>query len=112
MNTQPVVLITGALTGIGRATALAYARDKARVVVSGRRDEAGRALAEELRALGGEVEYIRADVSKEDEVRALVEGTIERFGRLDIAVNAAGAEGEPGPVTGQLFLMGTWTPPE
>nr|WP_322056441.1 SDR family NAD(P)-dependent oxidoreductase [Paraburkholderia sp. J63] len=73
MNTQPVVLITGALTGIGHATALAYARDKARVVVSGRRDEAGRALAEELRALGGEVEYIRAAVSKEDEVRALVE---------------------------------------
>ncbi|SDB91462.1 SDR family NAD(P)-dependent oxidoreductase [Paraburkholderia lycopersici] len=101
MSTQPVVLITGALTGIGRATALAYGRDNARVVVSGRRDEAGRALADDIRALGAQAEYIRADVSKEDDVRVLVERTIERFGRLDIAVNAAGAEGEPGPVTGQ-----------
>jgi NAD(P)-dependent dehydrogenase (short-subunit alcohol dehydrogenase family) len=101
MSTPSVVLITGALTGIGRATALAYARDKARVVVSGRRDEAGRALAEELRALGAEAEYIRADVSKEDEVRELVERTVVRFGRLDIAVNAAGTEGESGPVTEQ-----------
>jgi NAD(P)-dependent dehydrogenase (short-subunit alcohol dehydrogenase family) len=101
MSTQPVVLITGALTGIGRATALAYARDKARVVVSGRRDETGHALAEELRALGAEAEYIRADVSKEDEVQALVERTVARFGRLDIAINSAGTEGESVPVTDQ-----------
>ena len=101
MSTQPVVLITGALTGIGRATALAYGRDKARVVVSGRRDEAGRTLAEELRALGAEAEYRRADVSKEEDVQALIQHTIERFGRLDIAVNAAGTEGESGPVTEQ-----------
>ncbi|HKR39089.1 MAG TPA: glucose 1-dehydrogenase [Paraburkholderia sp.] len=100
-DTQPVVLITGALTGIGRATALAYARDKARVVVSGRRDEPGRALADELRELGAQAEYIHADVSKEDDVRALVERTIERFGRIDIAVNSAGVEGESGPVTEQ-----------
>ncbi|WP_321911958.1 glucose 1-dehydrogenase [Paraburkholderia sp. J11-2] len=101
MSTQPVVLITGALSGIGRATALAYARDKASVVVAGRRDEPGRALAEELRELGAQAEYVHADVSKEDDVRALVERTIERFGRIDIAVNSAGVEGEAGPVTEQ-----------
>ncbi len=96
-----VVLITGALTGIGRATALAFAREGARVVVSGRRDEAGRALATELRALGAEAEFIRADVRHENEVRSLVDKTVERFGRLDVAVNNAGTEGKPGPVTEQ-----------
>jgi NAD(P)-dependent dehydrogenase (short-subunit alcohol dehydrogenase family) len=66
----PVVLITGALTGIGRATALAFAQEGARLVVSGRRDEVGQALVTELRALGVEAEYVRADVRHEDEVRA------------------------------------------
>src|SRR5271156_1842661 len=81
--TQPVVLITGALTGIGRATALAFARQGVRIVVSGRRDGPGRELAAELRTLGAEVEFFRADVRAEAEVRALVEYTVERFGRLD-----------------------------
>jgi NAD(P)-dependent dehydrogenase (short-subunit alcohol dehydrogenase family) len=98
---SPVVLITGALTGIGRATALAFAREGARIVVSGRRDEAGRALATELRALGAQAEFVRADVRHEDEVRSLVDKTVERFGRLDVAVNNAGTEGKPGPVTEQ-----------
>lgn len=97
----PVVLITGALTGIGRAAALAFAREGARVVVSGRREEAGQALASELRALGAEAEFIKADVRREDDVRALVDGTIARFGRLDAAVNNAGTEGQPGPATEQ-----------
>lgn len=96
---QQVVLITGALTGIGRATALAFANDGARVVVSGRHDEAGLALADELRGLGAEAEFIRADVRREDEVRNLVDQAVARFGRLDIAVNNAGTEGKPGPVT-------------
>src|ERR1700704_7194614 len=78
--TQQVVLITGALTGIGRATAVAFANKGARVVVSGRRDEAGEALAEELRALGSEAEFINADVRNEDDVRALVDKTVARFG--------------------------------
>jgi NAD(P)-dependent dehydrogenase (short-subunit alcohol dehydrogenase family) len=99
MNTRaPVVLITGALTGIGRATALAFAREGASVVVSGRRDEAGQALASELRTLGVQAEYLRADVRVEAEVRGLVERTVERFGRLDVAVNNAGTEGQLGPV--------------
>jgi NAD(P)-dependent dehydrogenase (short-subunit alcohol dehydrogenase family) len=95
----PVVLITGALTGIGRATALAFAREGARVVISGRRDEAGQKLVAELRTLGAEAEYWRADVRHEDDVRALVDKTVARFGRLDVAVNNAGTEGQPGPLT-------------
>ena len=72
MINTPVVLITGALTGIGRATALAFAQEGARIVISGRRDEEGAALASELRGVGGEAEFIRADVREEDEVRRLV----------------------------------------
>lgn len=97
----PVVLITGALTGIGRATALAFAREGASVVVSGRRDEAGHALAAELRTLGVRAEYLRADVRNEAELRSLIEQTVERFGRLDVAVNNAGTEGQLGPMTEQ-----------
>jgi NAD(P)-dependent dehydrogenase (short-subunit alcohol dehydrogenase family) len=96
-----VVLITGALTGIGRATAIAFAKQGASVVVSGRRDEEGKKLAAELRGFGGEAEFIMSDVRHEDEVRNLVEKTVARFGRLDIAVNNAGTEGQPGLIVDQ-----------
>jgi NAD(P)-dependent dehydrogenase (short-subunit alcohol dehydrogenase family) len=98
---KPVVLITGALTGIGRATAFAFAKQGARVVVSGRRDDAGAALVIDLRALGAEAAFVRADVRHEDDVRNLVEKTVASFGQLDVAVNNAGTEGTPGPVTEQ-----------
>jgi NAD(P)-dependent dehydrogenase (short-subunit alcohol dehydrogenase family) len=97
----PVVLITGALTGIGRATAMAFAKGGACVVVSGRREDAGRALAAELRTLGAQAEFVQADVRHEDEIRSLVDQTVKRFGRLDVAVNNAGTEGRPGPLTEQ-----------
>jgi len=97
---KPVVLITGALTGIGRATAFAFAQEGSRVVISGRRDDAG-ALVTQLRALGAEAEFVRADVRHENDVRNLVDKTVERFGRLDVAVNNAGTEGQPGPLTEQ-----------
>jgi NAD(P)-dependent dehydrogenase (short-subunit alcohol dehydrogenase family) len=100
MSTQ-VVLITGALTGIGRAAAVAFARNGDKVVVSGRRDEAGHALVEELRSLGAEAEFVNADVRKEGDVRALVEKTVARFGRLDVAVNNAATEGAVGPIVDQ-----------
>jgi NAD(P)-dependent dehydrogenase (short-subunit alcohol dehydrogenase family) len=100
MTTQ-TVLITGALTGIGRAAAVAFARQGSRVIVSGRQAEAGQVLATELRALGAEAEFIQADVRKDDEVRDLIDRTVARFGRLDAAVNNAGTEGKPGPVTQQ-----------
>jgi len=96
-----VVLITGALTGIGRAAAVSFAKAGHRVVVSGRKPDAGEALVRELRGLGAEAEFVQADVRKEDEVRYLVDRTVERFGRLDVAVNNAGTEGKPGPITDQ-----------
>lgn len=103
MNTQtqknPVVLVTGALTGIGRATALAFARQGARVVVSGRREAEGKALEAELRALGGEALFVKADVREEAQVQALVDAAVAKFGRLDVAVNNAGTEGAPAPVS-------------
>jgi len=98
---HPVVLVTGALTGIGRAAALAFAKGGSRVVVSGRHEEAEQGLATELRELGAEAEFIRADVRQDDDVRDLVDRAIARFGRLDAAVNNAGTEGHPGPVTEQ-----------
>jgi NAD(P)-dependent dehydrogenase (short-subunit alcohol dehydrogenase family) len=97
----PVILITGALTGIGRATALAFAKDGATVVAAGRREAEGKALETELRALGSQAAFIKADVRREDEVRHLVDETIARFGRLDVAVNSAGTEGKPGPLVEQ-----------
>src|SRR5260370_20113718 len=100
MNTR-VVLITGALTGIGRATALAFAQEGSRIVISGRREEEGEKLVVELRELGAEAEFIRSDVRQEEDLRSLVDKTVARFGRLDAAVNCAGTEGKPGPVTEQ-----------
>jgi NAD(P)-dependent dehydrogenase (short-subunit alcohol dehydrogenase family) len=98
---NPVVLITGALTGIGRAAAIAFAKEGARVVVAGRHEEAGQQLTAELRKLGAEAEFIRVDVRHEDEVRDLVDRTVARFGRLDVAVNNAATEGQVGPITDQ-----------
>lgn len=94
----PTVLITGALTGIGRATAIAFARQGANVIVSGRREEAGQQLAAQLRELGARAEFVRADVRHESDVRQLVQAAIGHFGRLDVAVNNAGTEGELGPL--------------
>jgi NAD(P)-dependent dehydrogenase (short-subunit alcohol dehydrogenase family) len=108
MNAK-VVLITGALTGIGRATALAFAKECARLVISGRRDEAGAKLASELRELGAEAEYVRADVRFEEDVCNLVDQTIKRFGRMDVAVNNAGTEGKPGPLIDQTVESYTTT---
>ena len=100
MNTQ-VVLITGGLTGIGRATALAFANVGAQVVVSGRRDEEGQKLVSEIRQIGAEAEFVRADVRRDEDVRNLIDKTVARYGRLNVAVNAAGTEGVPGPVMEQ-----------
>jgi len=100
-KTAPVVLITGALTGIGRAAAEIFAREGAHVVVSGRHDKEGQELASELQALGAEAIFVRTDVRKDEDVRDLVDQTVKRFGRLDIAVNNAGTEGLKGLVTEQ-----------
>ncbi len=70
-------------------------------MVSGRREDAGRELVAELRGQGAEAEFIRADVRREDDVRNLIDGTVKCFGRLDVAVNNAGTEGQPGPAVEQ-----------
>jgi NAD(P)-dependent dehydrogenase (short-subunit alcohol dehydrogenase family) len=99
--TNKVILITGALTGIGRATAIAFAKEGATVVAAGRREAEGKALEAELRAFGAQAAFLKADVRHEEDVRRLVDETVARFGRLDVAVNNAGTEGKPGPVTEQ-----------
>jgi len=99
--TDQVVLITGALTGIGRAAAIIFAQEGAHIVVSGRRDKEGQALVAELQGLGAEAIFVRTDVRKDEDVRNLVDQTVKRFGRLDVAVNNAGTEGAPGSVTEQ-----------
>lgn len=99
--THPVVLITGALTGIGRATALAFAKNGAHLVVSGRREAEGKALEAELRQLGSEALFVRADVRLDDDVRTLVDQVVAHFGRIDVAVNNAGTEGQPGLIVDQ-----------
>lgn len=98
---HPVILITGALTGIGRATTLAFAGSGARLVISGRRPAEGKALESELRQLGAEAHFIQADVRHDREVQDLVDQAVARFGRLDVAVNNAGTEGQPGPIVDQ-----------
>src|SRR3977135_2475251 len=97
----PVVLITGALTGIGRATPSALPIVGPRVPIPGRHEEEGHKLEAELRQVGAEAVFIKSDVRREDEVRSLVDETVKRFGRLDVAVNNAGTEGKPGPLTDQ-----------
>ncbi len=98
---KKIILITGGISGIGRAAALAFAHQGDTVVVAGRREAEGKALEAEIKALGGEALFVRTDVRHDDEVAALVAQTIARFGRIDAAVNAAGTEGQPGLIADQ-----------
>jgi NAD(P)-dependent dehydrogenase (short-subunit alcohol dehydrogenase family) len=99
--TNQVVMITGALTGIGRATAVAFAHQGATIIVSGRKVVAGNTLAVELRGLGAEADFVQADVRRDEDTRNLVEKVVTKYGRLDVAINNAGTEGHPGIVTDQ-----------
>ncbi|MEM0897991.1 MAG: glucose 1-dehydrogenase [Verrucomicrobiota bacterium] len=94
-------LVTGATSGIGRAAAIALADAGAKVVVSGRRQELGDSLAAEIAGRGGTARFIQGDVTDEDHVKVLVNGTVDEFGALDIAVNNAGVEGDLGPIVEQ-----------
>jgi NAD(P)-dependent dehydrogenase (short-subunit alcohol dehydrogenase family) len=87
-----VVLITGATSGIGKVSALAFAKAGAKVFISGRREAEGQAVVAEIKASGGEATFAKADVAVEAEVAALVAKTVETYGRLDIAFNNAGVE--------------------
>ena len=100
-----VVLVTGATSGIGRATALRFGERGARVVVSGRDPGRGRAVAEAIGNLGAEALFIPADVSEPDDVRGLVRAALDKYGRLDCAVNnAATAEGSLGRALADVAL--------
>jgi NAD(P)-dependent dehydrogenase (short-subunit alcohol dehydrogenase family) len=96
---ESVVVVTGALTGIGEATAKAFAQRGDVVVVSGRHDDVGETLAHELKDAGAtDALFVRADVRFEREVANLIDATVKFFGRLDIAVNNAGTEGHLAPL--------------
>jgi NAD(P)-dependent dehydrogenase (short-subunit alcohol dehydrogenase family) len=92
-----VAIVTGGTSGIGRAAAVAYAREGAKVVVAGRRAAEGEETVGLLRARGGDGFFVTTDVSKSAQVKELVERTMQKFGRLDFAFNNAGIEQEPTP---------------
>jgi NAD(P)-dependent dehydrogenase (short-subunit alcohol dehydrogenase family) len=96
-----VALVTGATGGIGRAAALAFARDGAQVVVAGRRELEGRRTLELIEQTGGEGVFVAANVSVEEDVKRMVDAALTRFGRLDVAFNNAGVEGIAGPIVEQ-----------
>ncbi len=93
-----VVLITGGGSGIGRATAVAFGRQGARLVVAGRREKEIEETARQAREAGGEAIAVPADVTSEDSVKALVAKTVATYGRLDVAFNNAGTEGQFQPL--------------
>jgi NAD(P)-dependent dehydrogenase (short-subunit alcohol dehydrogenase family) len=97
--TNKVALVTGATSGIGRATAIAFAQAGAKVAIAGRREEEGALVVREIGQSGGEALFVRTDVAREADVQALVAKTVERFGRLDFAFNNAGVFLDAGPVT-------------
>jgi NAD(P)-dependent dehydrogenase (short-subunit alcohol dehydrogenase family) len=90
-----VIIVTGAGSGIGRATALAFAQEGAKVVVSDFHEQEGQETVSQIRSLGAEAYFIKCDVSQEPQVKELVEKTIQKYGRLDCAYNNAGIEGAP-----------------
>src|SRR6266568_9412478 len=87
-----VALVTGGTSGIGKTTAIAFARAGAKVVLSGGREKEGAQVVDEIRKLGGDAAFVRADVAKNADVKAMVDFTVDKFGRLDIAFNNAGVE--------------------
>ena len=113
-----VVLVLGGNAGIGRATAEAFAREGAKVVVAARREEQGVAVVQAIQKAGGTAKFIRADVAKEADVKAAVEGTLKEYGQLDVLFNNAGIEGKNGPIgtlgtadfdeTVGVNVRGTW----
>lgn len=87
-----VALVTGGTSGIGKATAVAFARAGAKVIITGRREKEGAQVVEAIKQLGGEAAFVRADVAKDADVKKMVDLTIEKFGKLDVAFNNAGVE--------------------
>jgi NAD(P)-dependent dehydrogenase (short-subunit alcohol dehydrogenase family) len=113
-----VVLVLGGNAGIGRATAEAFAREGAKVVVAARREDQGVAVVQAIQKEGGTAKFIRADVAKEADIKAVIDGTVNEFGQLDVLFNNAGIEGKNGPIgdlgatdfdeTFGVNVKGTW----
>jgi NAD(P)-dependent dehydrogenase (short-subunit alcohol dehydrogenase family) len=113
-----VALVTGGTSGIGRDTAVLFAKAGAKVVVAGRREPEGNETVELIRTAGGDGQFVKADISKASEVDALIQNAVKRFGRLDIAFNNAGIEGAWVPIVRQseedwdrtidINLKGVW----
>ncbi len=99
--TNKVILVTGGTAGIGRAIAEAFAREGGKLLLTGRGAQAGAETVARLRALGAEAEFLAVDAAQEEAAQAAVATAVQRFGRLDVAVNNAGVEGETGPITAQ-----------
>lgn len=96
-----VAIVTGGTSGIGRDTAILFAQSGAKVVLAGRREKEGKEVVEAILATGGEALFVKTDVAKNADVKRLVEKTVERFGRLDVAFNNAGVEGNWIPISEQ-----------
>ncbi|MGC1965472.1 MAG: SDR family NAD(P)-dependent oxidoreductase, partial [Candidatus Acidiferrales bacterium] len=96
-----IALVTGGTSGIGRDTAILFAKAGAKVVVAGRREAEGNETVALVRAAGGEALFVKTDVSKASEVEGLVKKTVEKFGRLEVAFNNAGIEGKWVPIISQ-----------
>jgi NAD(P)-dependent dehydrogenase (short-subunit alcohol dehydrogenase family) len=113
-----VAIVTGGTSGIGRNAAVLFAKAGAKVVVAGRRELEGKETIDLIRAAGGDGLFVKTDVSRAAEVAALVQKTVEKFGRLDIAFNNAGIEGSWSPIAEQseedwdrtidINLKGVW----
>jgi NAD(P)-dependent dehydrogenase (short-subunit alcohol dehydrogenase family) len=113
-----VAFITGGTTGIGRDTAVLFAKHGAKVVITGRREAEGNETIALVKAAGGEGLFVKSDVSKSADVHSAVQKTVEKFGRLDLAFNNAGIEGNWKPIIEQteedwdtvidINLKGTW----
>jgi NAD(P)-dependent dehydrogenase (short-subunit alcohol dehydrogenase family) len=113
-----VAIVTGGTSGIGRDAAVLFAKAGAKVVVAGRREVEGKETIDRVRAAGGDGLFVKTDVSQAAEVHALVQKTVEKFGRLDVAFNNAGIEGSWIPIAEQseedwdrtidINLKGTW----
>ena len=100
-----VALITGGGSGIGRAVALALARAGAAVVIGNRSRDQGQAVVAEITRIGGKADFLRTDVSNRDEIQALVHHAVARYGRLDLAFNNSGIDGEQQPLHEQDLVI-------
>ncbi len=105
---EKVVLVTGGTSGIGRETAIQFAKAGAKVVLAGRRTEQGESVVSTIKADGGDAHFVQTDVTQEDQVERLVTATVERYGRLDIAFNNAGIELKEPKVVSSLRLFIQW----